>query len=94
MLKAVFEVFSCFRKKSYCLTNSTSPNNFRRTLVDFEYIGLFLFRVTVFDLSDKISGGDFGMGKFLIRIGVEENMFSVDVTRVSSFFLYQKIIKL
>ena len=70
------EVFSCFRKKSYCLTNSTSPNNFGRILVDFElYIGLFLFRVTTFDLSDKVSGGNFGMGKFLIGVGVEEVCF-------------------
>ena len=90
MLKAVFEVLSCFRKKSYCLTNSTSPNNFRRTLVIFEYIGLFLFKVTAFDLSDKISGVDFGMGKFLIRIGVEKNMFYVNVTVVSSFLFISK----
>ena len=90
MLKAVFEVFSCFRKKSYCLTNSISPNNFGRILVDFElYIGLFLFRVTTFDLSDKVSGGDFGMGKFLIGVGVEE-VFSVHATVVSSFFVYIK----
>ena len=51
---------------------------------------MFLFRVTSFDLSDKIPGGDFGIGKFLIGIGVEENMFSVDVTVVSSFLFILK----
>ena len=75
MLKVVAEVFSCFLKKSYCLTNSTSPNNSRRILVNFKYIGLFLFRATAFDLNDKISGSDFEMGKVLIGIGVEESFF-------------------
>ena len=86
----MFEIFSCFRKKSYCLTNSTSLNNLRRILVDFEYIGLFLFRATSSDLSNKISGGDFGIGKFLIGIGVKESMFSVAVTVVLSFLFISK----
>ena len=73
MLKVVVEVFSCFRKKSYCLTNSTSTNNNRRILVNFKYIDLFLFRA--FDLNDKISGSDFEMGKVLIGFGVEESFF-------------------
>ena len=51
---------------------------------------MFLFRVISFHLSDKISGGDFGIGKFFIGIGVEKSMFSVDVTVVSSFLFISK----
>ena len=51
---------------------------------------MFVFRITSSDLSDKISGGDFGIGKFLIGTGVEESMFSMDVTVILSFLFISK----
>ena len=72
------------------MTNATSQINFGRILVSFKYIGLFHFRNTAFYLNDKISGDDFGMGKFLIWFGIKESMFFVNVTVLSSVLLISK----
>ena len=44
----------------------------------------------ILSFSGKILGGDFKMGNFLVKFGVEESMLSVDTILVSSFLFISK----